>query len=469
MEIDLRGMLRIARRRAWIVLIVAALIGGGAFAMAARQPDNYSASARVVVLAGQGSAGSEYNTLLASRSLADTYRLLIETGRVLERVNETLDLPYDFSGLDAKVSTSVVGETQIIEVTVTDHDPQMAARIATTVVEEFQKFITTTVDERIGAQVEVADPARVPTVPFEPRPLFSAVLGMFLGVLLGLGLVAVLEFLDNTIKPEQNIQALAGAPLLATVSALPKLQPGGGQVYALAQPQASASEAIRLLRTNLEFASASGQIKALTVTSARPGEGKSTIVANLGVVLAQTGLRTVIIDADLRKPTQARIFSVPNDGGLTTLLTHPNREWEDLALKVALPGLYLIPSGPIPPNPADLLSSARFEALMERIRNDADMVIIDSPPVLSASDALAVASHTDGVVLVSLSHTTRIDAVRHAAQAVHQGGIRLVGMVINRQKGQRGASYYGEYYGPVTAPESEEPARRPAPGAVGNR
>jgi polysaccharide biosynthesis transport protein len=277
-------------------------------------------------------------------------------------------------------------------------------------------------------------------------------LGLFVGALLGAGVVALLEFLDNTVKPEMDVQGLTGAPLLATVSNLTKLEPGGRQVYTMSQPQSSAAESLRLLRTNLEFASASEPIHALTVSSPSPGEGKSTTAANLGVVMAQSGLTTVVIDADLRKPTQHRIFGVDNQAGLTTLLTHPEQAWGEVAKKVALPGLLLVPSGPIPPNPSDLLSSDRFARLVERIKSEADLVIIDSPPVLSASDALAISRHTDGAILVVHSGKTRSDALRHASHSIHQGGIRLIGVVLNRQKGQHGASYYGEYYGAATSP-----------------
>ena len=118
---------------------------------------------------------------------------------------------------------------------------------------------------------------------------------------------------------------------------------------------------------------------------------------------------------------------------------------------MALPGLRLIPSGPLPPNPSDLVSSARFEQLLARIAADVDLVIVDSPPVLAASDALAIARHTDGVFVVCHSHKTRTDSLRHAAHLIHHGGIRLVGIVLNRQRGQQGASYYGEYYGTAAA------------------
>jgi non-specific protein-tyrosine kinase len=308
-----------------------------------------------------------------------------------------------------------------------------------------------------SAQIQMVEPALEPKAPFSPQPMRSLLLGLFVGALLGAGLVALLEFLDNTVKPEVNVQAIANAPVLATISALSKIEPGGRQVYTMSQPQSGASEAVRLLRTNLEFASASNPIHSITVSSASPGEGKSTTAANLGVVMAQSGLTCAVIDADLRKPTMHRIFGVENTAGLTTLLTHPDQSWEQVAKKVALPGLFLIPSGPIPPNPSDLLSSVRFERLIDQIKDDVDLVIVDSPPTLSASDALSISRHTDGVILVCHSNKTRIDSLRHAAESIHQGGIRLIGVVLNRQKGQQAGSYYGEYYGSATT-ETPAPA-----------
>jgi capsular polysaccharide biosynthesis protein len=267
--------MRIARRRWWIVVLIMALAGTVAYVTATRQTDMYSATAKVLVISGQPDTTNEYTSLQASRSLAETYRLLVETGPVLDRVVDALGLPYDAVELDKKVSTSIVGETQLVQVSVTDSDPELAANIANTAVEEFRTYITDQVDPRIGAQVEVADPARVPTEPFEPRPTFSLALGLFVGLLLGVGLVALLEFLDNTVKPESNIQELANAPMLASISNLPKLVPGGGQVYSLSQPRSSASEAMRLLRTNLEFAAASGEIRELVITSPGPGRERA--------------------------------------------------------------------------------------------------------------------------------------------------------------------------------------------------
>lgn len=500
-------------------MLLMVVAGASAYWSASRETPMYSATATMMVNPGtSGTSSAEYNAILATQRMAETYQEMANAQPMQERVDAALA----DQEVEAGYTASARENSQIISVTATGTDPADVALLANTAVTEFQGYIAdmadarvSTVREGIDAQIaelearqaeideelaaledaedasesviddlrteradnrealldlrrelmtfdrEIAsssvrieglDEAQVPGAPFAPQPQRSLLLGLFVGALLGAGVVALLEFLDNTVKPETNIQELAGAPLLATVSNIAKLEPGGRQVFTMSQPRSSAAESLRLLRTNLEFASASRPIHSLTVSSASPGEGKSTTAANLGVVMAQSGLATVVIDADLRKPTLNRIFGVDNHSGLTTLLTHPDQAWEDVSKKVALPGLYLIPSGPIPPNPSDLLSSDRFVRLIERIKEDADLVIIDSPPVLSASDALAISRHTDGVVLVSHSGKTRTDALKHAADAIHQGGIRLIGVVLNRQKGQHGASYYGEYYGPASTP-----------------
>lgn len=307
-----------------------------------------------------------------------------------------------------------------------------------------------------SAQIEPVNEAFPPQQPFSPQPRTSLLLGMFVGLLLGVALVALLEFMDNTVQPDQNMVDVAGAPLLATIPALSRMRPGSSQVYAFTQSRSAASEAVRLLRTNLEFAAAAAPIRTLTITSPNSGEGKSTTIANLAVTMAQAGLKTVIVDADLRRPSQHRIFHAGNEQGLTTLLTQPGMPWLQASKKVALPGLYLISSGPIPPNPSDLVSSQRFAAILASIAADADMVLVDSPPVLAASDALAISAHTDGVLIVCQSSRTRIDALRNAAESLHHGGVRVIGVVLNRQKRQAGASYRGEYYGPAVEPTAAD-------------
>jgi capsular exopolysaccharide synthesis family protein len=456
---DMHGWLRLARRRWWIVSLAMVLSGAMAFAYQDRQEVQYAASTTLLIISSVPDTGNQYTTLQASERLADTYRLLIETSPVLDRVVSELNLPYGAYVLGDKISTTTLGETQLVEVTVTDSVPEQAALIANTLADQFQTYITDRIDSRIGAQVEIAEPASIPSEPFAPRTKLWLTLGVFIGLVLGALVVTLLEFLDNTVKSHQDIEVLVGAPVLARV---PKSTGRGGteEVFALWQPRSIAAEAIRLLRTNLEFASATRPIGVLAVSSAGPQEGKSLVAANLAVVMAQAGLRTLLIDADLRKPSQHILFEVENRKGLTTLVMHPNSGWQETARAVAVPSrLSLISSGPIPPNPSDLLQSERFSDLLASIRQEVDYVILDTPPILSVTDALVVASCSDALILVCRDGKTRIDALTQAAQAAMQGNIRVAGVVLNRVKDQRSAYLYSRYYG-----HSESPPARPPSG-----
>jgi capsular exopolysaccharide synthesis family protein len=198
----------------------------------------------------------------------------------------------------------------------------------------------------------------------------------------------------------------------------------------------------------------------LAVTSPGPGEGKSTVTANLAIAMAQAGFSTVVLDADLRRPSQHKLFEVQNQRGLTTLLTHPDHQWKWASIEV-LPGkLFLIPSGPLPPNPADLLASDRMRDLVEELTQTVDLVLIDTPPILAATDPLVVAPNVSGVVLICRANRTRRDALRRAAESLQQGGIRIIGTVLNQNATREGSYYYYEgYYGPRGPAEPGEGTR----------
>lgn len=294
------------------------------------------------------------------------------------------------------------------------------------------------------ARVEFVREAAAPGAPYAPRVTVFTLAAGLAGIVLAVVAVGLLEYLDNAVKVGRDFVALVGAPLLSVITTAPKLRPGRDQAIVLERPRSTTAEAIRLLRTNVEFAAASREIRTLVVTSPGPGEGKSTITANLGTAMAQAGYTTVIVDADLRRPSQHRIFGLANERGLSTLLARPERTWQEVAGQVGTPNLLVIPSGPLPPNPADLLSSDRLRHLLAEIGQTADIVLVDTPPILAVSDPLVVATHTDGVALVCRAGRTRVESLRRAAEALEQGNVRLVGVVLNQQPEQDLGDYY--YY-----------------------
>lgn len=292
-------------------------------------------------------------------------------------------------------------------------------------------------------QIVILSPAVPPLEPFAPNVLRATIIGTVSGITIAAAAAILLEYLDDTIRDREELERIASVPILAGVGTVanPKRMNG---LFVLADPLSPDAEAMRLLRANLEFASAPDRLSTLAISSAQPDEGKSTITANLAVVLAQAGLTTVIIDADLRHPSQHRFFGVENRRGLSTLLVSPNPDWREGVTALTIPNLSLIASGPLPPNPADLLSLDRFDAILAGVAEWADVVLIDTPPLLSASDALIVGTAAKGMVLVCRRAVATRANLRHAIATLGQAHARVIGVVFTHAPASP-ISHYGRY------------------------
>lgn len=293
---------------------------------------------------------------------------------------------------------------------------------------------------RVSIAVEAVPPER----PVAPRVLLNTGLAGLLGLALGLGLVLVAGYLDDTVKTSEDVQQLTGR---ASLGIVPRYRTDNG-LATLQQLQSLPSESYRALRTNLLFALAGHDAKTLVVTSPRPGDGKSTTLANLAVVLAQGGQKVIVVDADLRKPAQHRLFpGLGNRSGLTSLLlAGDDADVKPYLRSTPVANLRVLTSGPLPPNPPDLLSSPRFAEVLRQLCELADFVLIDTPP-LTLSDPLVVASRTDAVLLVTLAGRTRSAELVRAVEALAPTPARLVGVVVNAVRMEHeGYYYYYEYY-----------------------
>lgn len=217
------------------------------------------------------------------------------------------------------------------------------------------------------------------------------------------------------------------------------------QLIAYQQAKSPISEAFRTLRTNLQFSKVGGTLQTLMYTSAGPGEGKSTTAANTAVVMAQSGKRVIIIDCDLRKPVQHKIFNLPKQG-LTNVLV------EDAAIREVLrdtdiPNLRVLTSGPIPPNPSELLGSAQMDQLIKELKNEADFLIFDVPPVIAVTDACVLASKMDGIVMVISAGMIRPEMAKRAKELLLNAKGHILGVVLNRVEIEKEHAYYYYYYG----------------------
>jgi non-specific protein-tyrosine kinase len=296
----------------------------------------------------------------------------------------------------------------------------------------------------------VVDPASPPPQPASPRVLLNTILAALVGLLLALGFAFLLEYLDDTVKSGEDVEAVVGLPTLGTIVKMRSAK-GQSEIYRLATilyPRAPAAEAYRSLRTNVEFAAVDAPVKTLLVTSSIPAEGKTTTAANLAVVFAQAGNRTILLDADFRKPGVHKIFDLPNTHGLSSLMRSDETGIDDVAQATEQENLRVITTGPLPPNPAELLGSQRMRIILERLAGSADLIVVDSPPLQAVTDAAILASITDGTLFVIDAGRTRRGAVRSGREALAKADARTLGVALNRlPERSSGGYYYYDYYG----------------------
>ena len=313
--------------------------------------------------------------------------------------------------------------------------------------------------------LSVIEPAVPPTSPVSPKVFLNTLVAALLGLLVAAAVAFTAGSLDDRVKDAEAVQEAAGLGTLGTIA---RMRSGRGQselyrLAALLYPHSGVAEAYRTLRTNIEFASVDASIRTLLVTSSIPGEGKTVTAANLAVVFAQAGRQVLLVDADLRKPGVHIIFDLPNAHGLTTLLRSDEVGLDAIAYKTEQENLRILTTGPLPPNPAELLGSQRMRTIVERLKTGADLLIFDSPPLQAVTDAAILSSLLDGTLLVIDAGHTRRRSVLQGREALTKVGAKVVGAVLNRLPTRPRADYaeYDDGYQAKRArgtDESPEPA-----------
>jgi succinoglycan biosynthesis transport protein ExoP len=313
----------------------------------------------------------------------------------------------------------------------------------------------------------VIEPAVSPTEPSGPRILVNTILGAMAVLALALGLIFARDYLDDTIKQPDQVELAIGTPPLGVVGEIRgRGSRAGLRLASLDEPRSQAAEAFRALRTNLEFSRLDAPLRRLLVTSAVAGEGKSTTAANLAIAFAYTGRRTLLVDADLRKPGIHRLFELTNAEGLTSLLRSDKTPLDEVIQPTIVNNLLVLTSGPLPPNPAEVLRSHRMETLMDRLNEAAEVVILDSPPLAGLADGVILSTMVDGTLLVIRAGKTRRGALKRALEALGQVDAPLLGVAINRAADESFTSYYyDDAYAPADKPQRSDRGKAEAKGA----
>ena len=302
--------------------------------------------------------------------------------------------------------------------------------------------------------IRIVERAEVPRGPISPQRTRNYQLGALVGLALGIGLVLLFEHFDNTLKTPEDVKEHLGLPFLGmvpdvgvrTTSPGNAPRPGGVSPLILKNPQSAVAEAYRVLRTNLIFSSADNRGRALVISSANPGEGKTTTVANLASSLALNGAKVLAVDADLRRPTMHQHFGIPKTPGLSDLIVGKCQASQAIQA-TRFKGLQVLPCGYVPPNPAELLGSAHMRQVVEALRTHYEWVLIDTPPILAMADTPVLCPLVDGVVLVIGAEVSGRPAIQRAVDQIQGVGGKIIGVVLNKVDLERNSYYYSQYYG----------------------
>lgn len=313
-----------------------------------------------------------------------------------------------------------------------------------------------------GTGGEVVQPANLPSSPASPDFVRNGLLALAVGLALGIGLAFLRERLDERLRGREDLEAQIGVPVLATVpqAKLGRKRGDRDDIVTLTDPKGGAAEAYRTLRTNILFLARTGTLRVIGIVSPAAGEGKTTTAANLAVSIAHAGKRVIVVSCDLRKPRLHRCFGVPNDPGVTSVLSGMNLA--DAIQKPRMGNLRVLASGPTPPNPAELLGSLPMERMLETLQMFADFVILDTPPLLAVSDGISLASRCDAVLMVADARNSARGALAHAREQLEQVGAKLVGGVLNNFDPSR-ARYYSHYQGAYYASYRQKDDREELP------
>ena len=403
-------------------------------------PKSYTATAQVLVSATQtsDSATNGANQVYTQLQVA-TYAKVIDAPQVLKYIQTDLHLGLSDSTLKGKLSASALTGVSIVEVHADDGSASRAANLANSAA---RGLIATVQSYNSSVKLFLTGPADQPSSPSDPKPLLNIALGALLGLLVGAALAVARDILDNRIKDPESLGKVAEASLMGVIVEDPWTERHA--IATRAGNRNIRAENFRQLRANLQFANVDEHPRVIAVTSSVPEEGKTTVAINLASTLAEAGFSVCLVDADLRRPTVAKVLGLVSPVGLTSVLI------QQIALNDALQHagstLYVLASGPTPPNPSEVLASSYVRDVIRSLLESVDYVIIDTAPLLPVADGSEVAALADGTLLVARHGVTTDTNVHRAVQSLRRVDAKLIGVVLNRMPVRRNNREYGYTY-----------------------
>lgn len=465
---DFQEYLRIGARN-WLLILLGLVLGLAiSLGIVLASAKEYTATTQIFVAASSATDSAQLaagNTFTEAR--VQSYVSIATSPRVTEPVIHDLNLPMTPAQLASQISASARVSTVLIDISVRDRSPDQAARLANAVSTQFSHVVADLEDTsgsgKSPVKLTVTRPATVPTAASSPRTMLDLTLGLLLGAVLGFGIAILRTALDNSVTAPDDLEQTAAAPVLAVVGF--DKQASQEPVAFRADTHGPRAEAFRQLRTNLQFLNIDQRPRVIAVTSALPIEGKTSTALNLSAALAEAGFAVCLVEADLRQPNLATILGLVGDVGLTTVLL--GKATVEEVSQAAGPNLTIITSGPVPPNPSELLVATQTHSVLRQIAEKADYTIIDSAPLLPVADGAEAAALADATLLVVRAGKTTRHQVRQAVEALTKVNKHPMGTMLNMAKPGGPNSYlYTQYYtyrrrhDTIPIPTKSEPRER---------
>jgi capsular exopolysaccharide synthesis family protein len=428
--------------------VVTTLVAVGAGAIVTLQtPSKYESTVTFFVRTPAEQIGGAYQGDQFAQKRVNSYVQLLGSVRLAQLVLTDTQSTLSANNISNRITAKGDPNTVLLTATVTDTDAAQSLDIAKSIATQFVALVST-LETPPGStsplvSLEVTSPPALNTTPVAPKPLVTMGLALIIGLALGVGIALLRELLDKTFRSADSLRAATKAVVLGTIAfddtakASPLIVDG--------QARSVRAEAFRQLRTNLQYVDVDNPLKVLAVTSSIAGEGKSSTATNLAVSFAEAGAKVLLIEGDLRRPRVAEYLGIEGGIGLTNVLTG-RLAIEDVLQPWGKGGLTVLASGPIPPNPAELLGSKSMAQLLQSLKKTFEIIIIDTPPLLPVTDGAIISAEADGAILVVRHGKTKRQQVSRAIASLEAVDARLLGAVINMAP-TRGADSYGYGYG----------------------